>query len=92
MNSAIGPILKLDLYFFVLAGLVNGTRDSAKKHKHQHKRKCIAIQTNTKYYKILGKIKIQKQQKEQVRNIFSDAFKLPLGGRLSCWGVFFFFV
>ena len=89
MNGVIGPILKLDLYFFVLAGLVNGTRDSTKKHKRQHKRKCIAIQTNTKYYKILGKIKIQKQQKEQVRNIFSDGFKLPLGGRLNCWGVFF---
>ena len=41
-----------------------------------------------KYYKILGKIKIQKQQKEQVRNIFSDGFKLPMGGQLNCWEFF----
>ena len=41
------PVLKLDLYFFVLIDLANSARDPVKKRRHQTQCKCVAIQTHT---------------------------------------------
>ena len=46
MNSVMDPILKLDLYFSILASLVNNTRNPTKKNGNAQ---SAAIQTQPKF-------------------------------------------